>query len=85
LALDQVWFTEKKADGATVLYPLTDFSPRKTENLERGYLQGRYGAVPYINRGLLPEVTERAGDAGQPGTGAEARSDAVETNVDEQQ
>jgi hypothetical protein len=48
LSRDQIWFTEKDRDGATHIYPLTDFHPRKEENLERGYLQGRYGAVPYI-------------------------------------
>ncbi len=48
LRRDQVWLTEKDKEGATVLYPLTDFKPRKPENLERGYLQGRYGAVPYL-------------------------------------
>lgn len=45
---DQIWFTEKDSAGGTHLYPLTDFKPRKNENLERGYLQGRYGAVPFI-------------------------------------
>lgn len=48
LRRDQIWFTEKDTEGATHLYPLTDFKPRKNENLERGYLQGRYGAVPFI-------------------------------------
>lgn len=48
LRRDQVWLTEKDAEGATVLYPLTDFKPRKAENLERGYLQGRYGAIPFL-------------------------------------
>ncbi|MGO8731812.1 MAG: AAA family ATPase [Terriglobia bacterium] len=48
LRRDQIWFTEKDAEGSTHLYPLTDFKPRKNENLERGYLQGRYGAVPFI-------------------------------------
>lgn len=43
---DQVWFTEKDVDQATNLYPLSDFSPRKNEALEKGYLMGRYGAVP---------------------------------------
>lgn len=43
---DQVWFMEKNRDHASVLVPLTDFSPRKHEALERGYLQGRYGALP---------------------------------------
>jgi AAA15 family ATPase/GTPase len=48
LRRDQIWLTEKGADGATTLYPLTDYKPRKAENLERGYLQGRYGAVPFL-------------------------------------
>jgi AAA15 family ATPase/GTPase len=48
LRRDQVWFVEKDGEGATHLYPLTDFKPRKDENLERGYLQGRYGAIPFI-------------------------------------
>lgn len=48
LRRDQVWFTEKDDGGATHLYPLSDFHPRKEENLERGYLQGRYGAIPFL-------------------------------------
>jgi uncharacterized protein len=48
LRRDQVWLTEKDPEGATVLYPLTDYKPRKAENLERGYLQGRYGAIPFL-------------------------------------
>ena len=50
LRRDQIWFTEKDKAGATHLYPLTDFHPRTQENLERGYLQGRYGAVPFLGR-----------------------------------
>ncbi len=49
LRRDQVWFTEKQKDGASQLYPLTDFKPRIGENLETGYLQGRYGAIPFVN------------------------------------
>lgn len=45
---DQIWFMEKDRDLASHLYPLTDFSPRKGENFERGYLQGRYGALPFV-------------------------------------
>ena len=48
LRRDQVWLTEKDNEGGTTLYPLTDYKPRKAENLERGYLQGRYGAVPFL-------------------------------------
>ena len=40
------------------MYPLTDYKPRKAENMERGYLQGRYGAIPYLgNFSLLGEGT----------------------------
>jgi AAA15 family ATPase/GTPase len=45
---DQIWFVEKDEEGASHVYPLSDFKPRKQENIERGYLQGRYGAVPFI-------------------------------------
>lgn len=48
LARDQVWLTEKDDEGATCLYALSDYKPRKAENLERGYLQGRYGAIPFL-------------------------------------
>jgi len=45
---DQIWFTEKDKLGATTLYSLSDFKPRKNEAFERGYLKGRYGAIPFI-------------------------------------
>lgn len=49
LRRDQIWFTEKDdKNGISDLYPLSDFSVRKTENVERGYMLGRYGAVPFI-------------------------------------
>jgi len=53
LRRDQIWFTDKDGEGAAHLYPLTDYSPRKNESLVRGYLSGRYGAVPFIPSGLL--------------------------------
>jgi hypothetical protein len=52
LRRDQIWFTEKAPDGATHLYPLTDYQPRKNESLAKGYLSGRYGAIPFIPEGL---------------------------------
>ena len=46
---DQIWFTEKDPKrGTTDLYPLDDFSVRKTENVQKGYLNGRYGAIPFL-------------------------------------
>jgi AAA15 family ATPase/GTPase len=57
---DQVWFTEKDRNQATRLYPLSDFSPRKKEALERGYLAGRYGALPFF---IDPAPVKRSGKA----------------------
>lgn len=48
LRRDQVWFVEKEKDGSSKLYSLLEYSPRKDEAFERGYLKGRYGAVPLI-------------------------------------
>ena len=53
LRRDQVWFADKDEEGATHLYPLTEYKPRKGESLTRGYMAGRYGAVPFIPEGLL--------------------------------
>jgi len=44
---DQAWFVEKDAENATRLYPLSDYKPRKGEALQKGYLYGRYGALPF--------------------------------------
>jgi uncharacterized protein len=59
LRRDEVWFTEKQLDGASRLYPLTDFKPRREENLENGYLQGRYGAIPFLNPDCLVPFDNR--------------------------
>jgi len=46
---DQIWFCEKDKEQSSNLYPLTDFSPRKgVVNLEKAYLSGRFGALPYL-------------------------------------
>ena len=46
---DQIYFTEKDSrTGVTDLYSLDEFSVRKTENIEKGYLMGRYGAIPFL-------------------------------------
>ncbi|MCG8488606.1 MAG: ATP-binding protein [Chromatiales bacterium] len=50
LRRDQIWFTEKDADQASNLTSLSEFSPRKNEALERGYLTGRYGGIPFIEK-----------------------------------
>jgi len=45
---DQIWFVEKDRDQASTLVALSEFSPRKNEALERGYLTGRYGGIPFL-------------------------------------
>ncbi len=46
---DQIYFTEKDSKtGVTDLYSLDEFSVRKKENVEKGYLMGRYGAIPFL-------------------------------------
>lgn len=46
---DQVWFVDKDKDQASSLVPLSEFSTRKNEALERGYLTGRYGGIPFLS------------------------------------
>jgi AAA15 family ATPase/GTPase len=49
LRRDEIWFVEKcPLSGGAVLYPLTDFEPRHDLKLDRGYLQGRFGAIPFF-------------------------------------
>lgn len=57
---DTVWLTEKDADGATELYPLTSLRPppRKDDNLFRKYLLGSYGGVPRVSSGAVAREVE---------------------------
>ena len=46
---DQIVFVNKKADGATEVYSLYDFRDfRDTMDAEKGYLQGRFDAIPFV-------------------------------------
>jgi hypothetical protein len=56
LRRDQIWFTEKDREGATQLYSLAEFKVRNDEAFERNYIQGRYGAVPFL--GDLRQIME---------------------------
>jgi len=49
LRRDQIYFVEKNNEnGITDLYSLVDYSPRNSENIRKGYMQGRYGAIPVV-------------------------------------
>ena len=50
---DEVWLTEKESDGGTRLVALAEFGGervRKSLNLERAYLQGRFGSIPEVDQ-----------------------------------
>lgn len=58
LRRDQIWFTEKNPDGATVLIPLSDFKVRKDQNIASAYLHGRFGAIPFLDERWLRAALE---------------------------
>lgn len=46
---DEIWFVQKDVTGSTRIYPLSDFKVHHTANIENGYLNGRYGAIPFVS------------------------------------
>lgn len=48
---DQIWFTElRKDERSTDLYSLAEIkNVRKEENFGKGYIAGKYGAIPMLN------------------------------------
>ena len=58
---DQIWFTQRdNQKGCTELFSLAEFGPRKDSNIEKGYLAGRYGALPFIKgRNILEWAEEK--------------------------
>jgi uncharacterized protein len=93
---DEVWLTEKGSNGATSLTALAEFGGNKVRrslNLEKAYLQGRFGAVPELDQyrlRLALGVVDGGGDLGRdvvPGLNREltAQERALEqAQVDDQ-
>ncbi|ELX7503129.1 AAA family ATPase [Vibrio fluvialis] len=50
---DEIWLTEKCIDGSTKVSPLSDYSIPKRSNVRNGYLEGRFGAVPFFGGDML--------------------------------
>lgn len=49
LRRDQFYFVDKGSEtGITELYSLADFSIRKEESIDKSYILGKFGAIPYI-------------------------------------
>ena len=49
LRTDEIWFAQKDKSGSTDLYSLSDYNVHATANVENGYLNGRYGAIPCLD------------------------------------
>lgn len=53
LRKDQIYFVNKRKEGFTDLYSLFDYKDfRDTMDAEKGYLQGRFDAIPYIDKSI---------------------------------
>ena len=48
LRKDEIWFVEKDLDGNSTVYSLEEFVPQYSRDIESGYLQGRFGAIPIV-------------------------------------
>lgn len=56
---DQIWFTELNKNRGTDIYSLAELkNVRKDENISKGYLNGKYGAIPFIHNSWVPEKEE---------------------------
>ena len=45
---DEIWFVLKDQNGMSKLYSLEEFGPRLDMDIQKGYLRGRFGAIPII-------------------------------------
>jgi AAA15 family ATPase/GTPase len=74
---DQVWLTEKNASGSTDLYSLHDIKDvRDDDPFDKGYLRGRYGAIPFLGDfDFPPNSMDNEGD------GDEAKKSTSEKQI----
>ena len=52
LRKDEIWFVEKNKDGESHIYSLEEFHPRADKDIRKGYLQGRFGAIPFLAKNV---------------------------------
>lgn len=50
LRKDEIWFIEKNVEGESCIYALEEFKPRYDKEIQKGYLIGRFGAIPVIRK-----------------------------------
>ncbi|OZB41088.1 MAG: hypothetical protein B7X48_02055 [Acidiphilium sp. 34-60-192] len=54
LRRDEIWFVQKRNDGSSDLYSLAEMKIRPDLNVEKGYINGRFGAIPFL--GAFPDI-----------------------------
>lgn len=66
LRRDEIWFVEKDSGGASHLRSLVEYKIRPDFKAEKGYLSGRFGALPFFGDpgrlGLMCQTTEKTED-----------------------
>lgn len=58
LRRDEIWFVEKSPSGSSIIYSLEEFKPRHDLDVRKGYLQGRFGAIPVFGSSLDLDFAE---------------------------
>ncbi|MFE0458130.1 ATP/GTP-binding protein [Kitasatospora sp. NPDC058965] len=59
LRTDEIWFTEKDQSGATTVTPLTEWADGdQFPEIEKGYLIGRFGSIPFLDESLIKKAID---------------------------
>lgn len=45
---DEIWFVQKNVNGESMIYSLEEYKPRYDKDIRKGYLLGRFGAIPHL-------------------------------------
>ncbi len=56
LRRDQIWLVEKSQENDSFLYPVTEYKMTTREDIAKGYLSGKYGAVPFLPASLIASL-----------------------------
>ncbi|MDR2642588.1 MAG: AAA family ATPase [Planctomycetaceae bacterium] len=46
---DEIWFVQKDKDGSSRFYSLSDYKINHSVDIENGYLNGRFGGIPFLS------------------------------------
>ena len=66
LRRDEIWFVQKELDQSSHMYSLNDYSTRFDKDIQKAYLSGKFGAVPYLmNDYVKPSTTMTNGVVGK--------------------